>query len=214
MTTRTTRVVHYLHLQLTSELRMKFNSPEEVERQFGRACKKLTEVEVNVNMFKKMIKSGVTTNDVRHFVVNQSKLKRISQKVNMSLARSAMKIKLNDACAEANRLRQEKCRLKRVLRHSFKYSNSRCKGVVRLALEKAKNHRIERKNKATKKFELCSKKMYQIIDEENFKDIPEDVLEIVKGVNVFNEELTAEPSMAPMVCDPTIRLDKCEMAFL
>ena len=86
--------------------------------------------------------------------------------------------------------------------------------MVKTALQEAKHHRQVRKNKARKKFHFCSQKMKQLIDDENNKDIPKDVLEIVSGVNIFTEDLVAEPSADPMICDPNIRLSKNELAFL
>ena len=86
--------------------------------------------------------------------------------------------------------------------------------MVKATLQEAKHHRHVRKQKALKKFTLCEQKMKQLISDENLKDIPSDVLEIVSGVNVFKDELVAEPSADPMICDPSIVLSKNEMAFL
>ena len=136
---------------MTGELKQEFNDPDKVEKQFLKTCRKLTEAEVNGAMFHKMMKSGVATNDVRNFTNKQSKMKRTNQKFDSGLSKHAMKLKFNDACASANRLRQEKKRLKDMLVNKFKYSKSRCRGVVKSATAKIRNHRYNRKLKATKK---------------------------------------------------------------
>ena len=78
---------------MTSEPWERFNSPDDVEEQYVKTCIKLTEAEVNVAMFQKMLRSGVATNDVRNFVNKQSKMKRTSQKLNFGLSKHAMKLK-------------------------------------------------------------------------------------------------------------------------
>ena len=74
---------------MTSEPRNELKDPDEVEELFLRTCRKLTEAEVNVAMFQKMLRSGVATNDVRNFVNKQSKMKRTSQKLNFGLSKHA-----------------------------------------------------------------------------------------------------------------------------
>ena len=199
---------------MTSEPATRFSGPDEVVEHYKKTCKRLTEAEVNCNMFSKMIRSGVATNDVRNFINKQSKMKRVNQKMNIGLVKSTMKMKLNDACASANRLRQEKRKLKDLLIHKFKYSKSKCRKVVKSTVKETRSHRVTRKLKASKKYILCDQKMKKIIDDENLQAIPEEVLNIVSGVNIFKSELTPEPSADPMVCDPSIKLSKCEMAFL
>ena len=190
------------------------NSPKQVEKRYRNICKKLTEVEVNNAMFSRMIKSGVATNDVRTFVIKQSKMKRANQKINIGLAKNAMKYKLNDACSVANRLRQEKRKIRDTLVTKFKFSKSKCRRIVKSAHEEARSHRHMKKIKATSKFEHCRQKMKRAIEHENFQDIPEEVREWISGVNIFNNELTPEPSIGPMICDPSIKISKNELAFL
>ena len=144
---------------MTSEPWERFNSPDDVEEQYVKTCIKLTEAEVNAAMFTKMVRSGVATNNVRNFVAKQCKMKKTNQKMSRSLLKSAMKSKLSDACANANRLRQDKRRLMNILIHRFNFSRSKCKCMVRSALLKAKNHRQTRRNKAERKYQHCEQKM-------------------------------------------------------
>ena len=82
--------------------------PEEVEKQLHKISKQLTETEVNIDLFKEMVKKGVMTNEVRHFVSNQAGMKRSDSSINFSLARKTMRSKLRDAYCTAHRLRQGK----------------------------------------------------------------------------------------------------------
>ena len=45
-------------------------------------------------------------------------------------------------------------------------------------------------------------------------DLPEDVWELVGGVNIFNGPLLPEERADPMICDRNIKLSKSEIAFL
>ena len=59
--------------------------PKYVEEQLSRVCKRLTETETNIEMFSRMVRTGVATNDVRSFVVKQSEMKRAGQKYDMTV---------------------------------------------------------------------------------------------------------------------------------
>ena len=106
-------------------------SPEEVEKQLRHVSKKLAETEVNIGLFNKMAKECVPTNDVRHFILNQTNMKQSSGTVQYSMVRRIMREKLNDACSTANRLRRKKKRLKRLLCTKFNYSKSKHRKVLK-----------------------------------------------------------------------------------
>ena len=88
-----------------------------VERQLVRTCLKLSETEVNVKLFSKMVKNGVATNDVRNFVAKQALLKSSNHCLDPVLIRRAMRNKLVDACSLARSLRLKKMELEKVLRY-------------------------------------------------------------------------------------------------
>ena len=91
-----------------------------VERSLERICIKLTQAEVNVKLFSKMVQAGIATNDVRGFVENQASLNKANNQISIGLAKRAMKQKLSDALATASRLRQRKKRVREVLKSKFK----------------------------------------------------------------------------------------------
>ena len=70
---------------------------KEVERQLEMTCLKLSETEINIRLFKKMVVGGVATNDVRNFAEKQALLKTMDNRVNLQLVKKAMKSKLADA---------------------------------------------------------------------------------------------------------------------
>ena len=79
-----------------------------VEQQLFETAVKLTEAEINISLFSKMIRNGIATNDVYNFVRTQTGLRKSSNKLDHKLLRVTMRQKLNDACAYAHRLRRKK----------------------------------------------------------------------------------------------------------
>ena len=55
---------------------------KQVEKRLKKTSISIAETETNVEMFTKMTRLTVATNDVRSFVVNQAKLKRRSKGLN------------------------------------------------------------------------------------------------------------------------------------
>ena len=84
-----------------------------VEKQLLETVVKLTETEMSISLFSKMIRNGIATNDVYNFVNKQCGLRKASNKIDYKLLRVTMRQKLNDACSYANRLRRKKEDLKK-----------------------------------------------------------------------------------------------------
>ena len=105
--------------------------PVTVERQLMKICNKLNVTEVNIGLFNRMIRAGVSTNDVRNFVSKQQKLKRSKLRSNRILSKVAMKQKLFDACSTAVQLRREKKRLRESLHNNGGYSRSKAKRTIK-----------------------------------------------------------------------------------
>ena len=84
------------------------SDPYTVERQLFEVCNQLNVTEVNIGLFKRMIKSGVATNDVRNFAHKQQNLNRQASRTAAVLSRIAMKQKLKDAFSTADGLRRKK----------------------------------------------------------------------------------------------------------
>ena len=188
--------------------------PKQVEEQLVRVCRKLTETEVNIEMFGRMVRSGVATNDVHNFVVKQSDMKRVSQKYDLKLSKSAMKRKLSDACALASKLRQSKNRLRSSLIEEFNYSSSKCRNIMLKVNKQNTYHRTKHKSKAMFKYKHCERKVRRVCSQSNIKDIPAAVWDILKDVKLFNQDLEPEPPADPMICDDRIKLSSDELNFL
>ena len=203
------------YFRQTSDLSSEVNNAKEVEEQLIETCVKLDETEVNVRLLDKMIRNGVATNDVRNFVTKQAGLKRMNGEINYALTKKAMKSKFVDACSLARKLRKTKTILKNLLTEKFKYSNKECKRIVKRKLGKLTNHRHKIKRKAMKKYHHCESKMKVDKDRCDFSDIPANVWELVKGVNLFQDkDLRPEKCAEPMICAPDIVLSESEVAFL
>ena len=188
--------------------------PISVERQLGRVCRKLNVEEVNIGLFRRMIRTGVATNDVRSFTEKQQKLKSSKVKSNGVLLKTAMRLKLNDACSTADKLRREKKRLRESLQKEVGYSRSKAKRTVRKIMNRANNCRYQQKLKTRKKYEVCKSRCVTSREEEENSLLPDDVWEYVKDIDVFKKDVKPEKPADPMVCSQQIKLSRCERAFL
>ena len=153
-------------------------SPEEVEKQLRHLSRKLAETEVNIGLFYKMAKSGVPTSDVRHFVLNQAEMKQHDSHVRHDIVRKVMRGKLNDACSAANRLRQRKKKLKRLLCTEHNYSTSKRREVMKKIAFNTANHKGNFKTKIDRKFLHCKQKMDSFLSDKSRREIPADTWEI------------------------------------
>ena len=129
--------------------------PITVERRLSKVCKKLSVTEININMFHRMIKNNVATNDVRSFANNQQYLNRHREKTAALLSKAAMRQKLKDACSTACRLKSEKKQLEKALTNNHGYTKSKVKRVVKKIRKRTSNCRSQHRLKVKKKFEVC-----------------------------------------------------------
>ena len=204
----------HLDCATSAPLMKRCKDPIPVERRLNKVCKKLNITEVNIGLFHKMIKNGVVTNDVRSFIQNQRKLKKSAGKTNFALGKAAMRSKLNDACSTAGKLRREKRSLKMSLASDCHYTKSKTRRVMNKIMKRASNFRNQQRLKVIKKFDHCKERLNRIESENEKRDIPDDVWKILGGVNIFNKTVNPEQPADPMVCSDTIKLSRCEKAFL
>ena len=188
--------------------------PKEVEKQLKQVSRKLAETEVNIGLFNKMAKNGVPTNDVRHFVLNQAKMKQSHSKVQYDVVRKIMRSKFNDACSTANKLRQKKRRLKRLLCTNSSFSTSERRKVMREIAFNTANHKGKHKFKCDKKFRHCQSKMGDVLFKRSLRGVPREVWAVASGVNIFHTNITPQECADPMICSKNIKLSKDEMNFL
>ena len=132
--------------------------PKKVEEQLRGIYRKLNETETIIDMFSQMDRCGAATNDVRNFVVKQSKMKKTSSNYDLKLSKSVMRRKLNDAWAQASRLRKTKNELKSLLTQHFKYSSSKMRNLINRVNKQIIYHRAKHKLKALNKNKHCEKK--------------------------------------------------------
>ena len=141
-------------------------------------------------------------------------MKRSLSKPDSALGRIAMKQKLTDACSTAGRLRREKKQLKVTLTTDCEYTKSKTKRVVKKIMKKASSFRNLQRLKVEKKFDHYRKKKYQAETEEERRYIPRDIWDILENVNMFNKTVSPEQPADLMVCSESIKLSRCERAFL
>ena len=185
-----------------------------MEEQLKGVCRKLNETEAIVEMFSQMVSNGVATNDVRNFVVKQSNMKKSDNKYDLKLSKAAMRRKLNDACAQASRLRRKKRELESLLATQHEYSKSKLRNLINRVKKQNTHHRTRHKTKTIYKYKHCEKKIKAVSREINNKGIPREVWEILKDVELFNTDLDPQPPADPMICDANLKLSTEEMDFL
>ena len=190
---------------MTSEP-LRNSCPLKVEKRLSRVCKKLKETEVKANVFGRMVKRGIPTADVRSFVERQARLKRVDQNINLPTVREAMKGKYSDTLAVVDKLRRSKRELKDDLINIHNYPKSKCRKLVKSFMIENEHHKERQIKRLNNKFEHCRKKMNLNNVLKTASSLPEDVLDIVKDVNIFSTEMVKEKSADPMVCDKNIKL--------
>ena len=77
--------------------------------------KALSVQEARIVMFKRMIARGTATNDVMSFAKNQAACKKAGRGTYQKLLHTAMRSKLDDACAYTVRLRRQRRQLRKQL---------------------------------------------------------------------------------------------------
>ena len=140
-----------------------------MEKRLSRVCRKIKETEVKARLFDRMVREDVATADVRNFVHNQTKLKRVNKAVHLPTARD----------------------LKNVLNSEHNYSKSKCRKMIRSSMERAEYHKNRHIKCLKRKFKHCKSKMDDIT-EHITESLTENVNEIVEGVNIFHSEVVPE----------------------
>ena len=189
------------------------NSPRKVEKRLFRVCKRVREAEVRTGLFRRMKRQGIATSDVRNFVRKQAELKRVNKHVHVPTIKQAMKDKLSDTYASLVELRKSKKEIKEDLNHRFLYPKSKCRKLVKSYMRDTADHKNRQYKKSNDKFDHCKEKMNEFTKDTRLLLSP-DICKIIDGVNIFNKDLEPEKSADPMICDKTIKLSKCELAFL
>ena len=112
-----------------------------LENAYRKVCMSIAETEANINMFNRMIREGVSTNDIRHFSVKQAEQCRVYKKTNLCIEKVAMKSKRTDALALVKRLRQIKHRTKQSLKAIYTDDIKKAHRIIDKINRKASGYR-------------------------------------------------------------------------
>ena len=122
-----------------------------------------------------------------------------------------MKSKLHDACVDLHQMKHQRDKLRRRVMKIFGEDKNVGRQVIRrcdkIALRK-------KKNQQEKNFIKFERNMRKQQVEDIKEEVPKGVHELLKGVNVFNDDLKPEEPIGPMVCSSSISLTKDELNFL
>ena len=181
-----------------------------VEEQLLKTTRLLIDTESNIALFSKMIKHGLSTNDVYNFVRNQSDLRKSSNRVDYKLMKNNMRQKLNDACSYATKLRQNRKALLDKLFKKHVENRTRARKVVEHLKEKSRRQKERNRKRDSEKYNHCKRKQQE---DRTWEGIPEETKKIIRGVNIFKRKVTPEKPLGPMVCSEGIKLNENERAF-
>ena len=136
----------------------KAQSMKSVEGKLWGTLKLLAGTEGNIYLLSTLIKMGLATNDVRHFVFKQTMNRKSNKKVDNKLKRSAMQSKLNDACSYAKKLRQMKNSLRKKTLHKYLTDGQTGKKVYGDMVKRYRVLKNKEMCKADKKIQLYKEK--------------------------------------------------------
>ena len=102
---------------------------------------KLAHSESNLFLFNELLKRNISTRDVFYFALKQAKIRKVYKKLDPPLSKTAMKSKLNDACAMTHKLKHKLNKVKDELLAATNNKRFRQKRIikqVRLKIESLK----------------------------------------------------------------------------
>ena len=186
-------------------------------RAYREVCMSIAETESNIIMFNKMIRGGVSTNDIRHFSVKQAAQCRIYTKTNLHMEKIAMKHKRKDALAFVKRLRQEKHRTKLSLEMIYEDDRKKVRTIIDRINRRASDYKVWLKEAKQQKIDhLIFKRQIDCTNARSLSACPPRVKALLEKVDIFDreKEIVQEPPESPMICHPDIKLTECELMIL
>ena len=192
----------------------KNNQKSGAENVYRKTCLAVVESESTVMMLNRMIRSGIATNDVMSFSMNQAKLRRIHKEPSRKIEKAAMKLKRNDAIAHSKRLRQQRYRAKL---HIFEvYGTEGRNKATKLIGNINKNIRGYKRAIVKEKLDKCDhlKAKYEYTKVKTLESCQRGVKSLLEELEVFNSVPVVEPPLGPLVCHPSIALSEEELAVL
>jgi len=182
-----------------------------VEERLKELSIKLADAEANIELFSRMHKGCIATNDVYHFTYKQLANRKSSKVFDPKILKVLMKQKLNDACAHANKLRQAKNKLRRTLVKNYSNNPKEWRKILKRISKITIKRKQEKIRKNNIKFKRCKAKQ----EINKIKDsIPAEARPLLDRVNVFKGEVEPERLEGPMVCSKEMVLSGEEIEFL
>ena len=113
-------------VDLNDAASQRLQNSKTVECQLKETYKRIAETEANIYVFKTLKSLNLATNDITNFVKKQTIHKRVIVRPDLKVQKIAMKSKIADAVAFAERLRKLRNSLKKKV--SRKYADRKSKG--------------------------------------------------------------------------------------
>ena len=202
------------NLNLNSVPEIQTPMTKTVEGRLWVTLRTLADTEGNIKLFNTLKSLGTATNDVRNFVLKQSKHRRVNNCIDAKVMRVAMTSKLKDAYAYAKRLRQDKNIIKSRILKKYRNSSTEGKKVISKLISKYRSYKLKVMDDVERKAVFLKEKNNAA---DKIRESPPHTQEILSGVNLFSsvqKDLKKEDPLGPFICDPKIQLTNNELLLL
>ena len=205
-------VTNYLSTNNIVMMVDKKNQKLGAENVYRKACLQIVETETTISMLNKMIRNGVSTNDVMSFSINQASLRKVHKDTSRKIEKTAMKAKRNDALALAKRLRRKRYEAKLKVLKSYENNQKAYKSIRNIN----KNMREYKSTLLREKYQKVEhlKNKYEYVNRRTLKSCNQNVRLLLERLEMFNKVPEVESPLGPMICHPSIKLDENELMVL
>ena len=210
----TPNVVVVVENKLDNAPENQMQSNKTVECLLRTTYSKLAVTEANLELFTKLIKLNLATNDVKSFVSKQTSHMRCSNKLDVKVQRVAMQSKIHDASSYAKVLRRERDALKRKISNKYGGCKSKCRRLLESFFHEYKETKRLKLIEVDAKIEMLKSKNLSV---KEVRVAPDGTRDFLSDVNVFLENqhsMSVQESEGPFICDSSIPLSQNELKLL
>ena len=181
-----------------------------------RSWRLLIASECNMKFFKSLLDKNISTRDIFSFVQKQANLRRIYKDLDKSMTKTAVRAKLNDACAFSIRQRRYVNKIKRDLLKATGYKRFKQKKIinqVRAKLQFEKKSQIKKDEIKVQRYASLQSKMLQEQQAQELR-LPASIAHF-QDLKAFGPDPNQTCEMdPPMVYDKSIVLSDDELKIL
>ena len=181
-----------------------------------KAWRKLNHAECNASFFSSLLSKNISTRDIHSFISKQAGIRKTKKDLDKPLSRKAMRAKLNDACAFANRQKRIVNHLKKELLKAVDmkvYTHRRTIKQIRDKMSLEKKEQMDKDVKKVQRYEAIQSDINTESQKQKLS-IPASIQHFA-SIKAFNPPQETPIHMdPPVVYDRNISLSQDEMNLL